>query len=166
MALEAKLSTTITNLEAQPIVKSKSNIMGGVLREAIETVSIGAADNILSTYRFVRLASNARISTLEIASDDLGTTGLLDVGIMNSDGTVVDINYFASAVDVKAAAIPFTDVTQEATAGNFDLQAYEMWQHAGASTDPGGFYDLMISLNEATTATGNVSMRVRYTNNT
>jgi hypothetical protein len=166
MATEALKSGAITNRDATPQVKNSSFLEGGLLRESVGTVEMTTAD-LGSTYRMLQVPSNCRISQLLLFSDDVGTTGLIDIGVYRTTadgGAVVDQDFFASAVDIKTAALNSSDVTYEAAtaAGQIDDIEKPLWQQLGLTADPSLMYDVVITSTEAASAGGTLSLRVRY----
>lgn len=163
MATEKILSAAITNRDATPQVKM-GPAYKGELQEAIGVVACGTGD-LGSTYRFFSIPSNARMSQLLIYSPDMGTTGLADVGLYDTTsngGLVVDADFFASAIDMKAAALNGSDITHES--GVFSLANSEkmLWQALGLSSDPCKEYDVVLTTTEAFSAGGSVKLVGRF----
>lgn len=163
MATENLLSAAITNRDDTPQVKMGPAYKGD-LHEAIGVVACGTGD-LGSTYRFFSIPSNARMSQLLIYSPDMGTTGLADVGLYDTTsngGLVVDADFFASAIDMKTAALNGSDITHES--GVFSLANSEkmLWQALGLSSDPCKEYDVVLTTTEAFSAGGSVKLVGRY----
>jgi len=138
---------------------------GGVLKEMVGTLETNADDSSASVYRMVQVPSNCRVSQVLLYTDDLGTTGTMDIGIYQTTqngGAEVDADHFASAVDVNAAALNAVDVTHES--GVFGLEDAEkpLWEALGLSSDPGIMYDVCVTLRAAITAAGTVTLKARY----
>ena len=122
--------------------------------------------------RMGKFKSNDRIISLHLSADDMGTAGDVSVGLYESssdarDGAVIDLNLFASAVDVNAAAIYRTDVTNESGVITADGAGRELWYQAniGGGTyteDPGESWDLCLEITEATTAAGDMVLEATY----
>ena len=164
MAVENLLSGGITNRDATPRVKNNS-LIEGRMRAAAGTVEVSASASISSTYRFFQIPSNCRVDQILLYSDDLGTTGLTDIGIYQTTengGAVVDADFFASAVDVKTAALNGSDVTHESGAYDIDDVEKPLWQALGLSADPCRAYDVVATLTEAASAGGTMSLKCRY----
>lgn len=171
MAVENIKSTPITNRDASPKVLNNSQVQGGHLIEAVGVCEAAAAASSASTYHFCQVPSNARISQILLSSDDHGTTGLMDVGVYKSTldgGTVVDVDFFASAVDLNAAALNNSDITYEAdgadAAAGFGRADSEkpLWQALGLTSDPHITYDIVGTLTEASLSGGTMVIKVRY----
>lgn len=164
MATEALKSGFITNRDATPKVLSNSSLVGGVLKSAVATLEMGTAD-LGSTYRMVEVPSNCLIHEIKIYADDVGTTGLIDVGVYRNTadgGAVVDADFFASAFDIKTAAVNGTDITHESAVFGLEDAEKPLWQALGLSSDPGYIYDIVITSTEAASAGGTLTLKVKY----
>lgn len=164
MAVENLKSTPITNMDASPAVLNNGNVAGAGLREVVGTKQASASASIASTYRLVRIPSNARVSQLLLSSDAFDTTGAADVGLYDiNGGAVVDADFFASAV-VLTTALRNSDITFES--GVFGVEDAEkmVWEGLGLSADPQKSYDVALTLTAANGAgaTPDVTLAVRY----
>lgn len=91
-----------------------------------------------------------------LSSDGAASQGTLDIGLctLSGDGaggysiTEVDFDLFASDQAI-ASAITETDVTGEAGTVTLDERFVPIWQAAGASSDPGGEYWLILTVDTA-----------------
>lgn len=163
MAVENLKSGPITNRDATPRVKAQP-FLNGVLHDAVGTVEATAGD-ATSTYRMFEVPSNCRMTDLRLYTDDLGTTGTLDIGIYRTTadgGAVVDADLFASAVDVNAAALNGTDVLHESGVNNIDDAEKPLWQAAGLTADPGVMYDVVITAAANISTGGTITLKGRY----
>ncbi len=164
MAVANTKSTIITNADATPPVLTSSKITGGMyLRETVGTVETAAADDDNSVYRFVRVPSNARISSVEIANDAITAGTDYNIGVHRTaadGGAVVSDNLFGDAIDCSSARA-FTNVTYETTAANISKVEQELWQLLGLTTDPGVMYDITATGITVGSAAGTISLRVR-----
>lgn len=167
MAVVHLKSGVITARDAGSLVNA--NKMNSISHLAVGTLEATAADDIGSTYRFFQLPSNARVHQILLYCDDQGTAGDADVGLYRTaadGGAVVDADFFASAVDINAAALNGTDVTHEAgsTGTQFGLEDAEkmIWEALGLSSDPGIFYDVALTLTEANTAGATITLKGSY----
>jgi hypothetical protein len=164
MATENMLSAAITNRDATPQVANKASNNGGNQKVAVATLECGTGD-LGSTYRFVSVPSNAIIHEVKLYCDDMGTTGLADVGVYQTTengSAVVDADFFASAVDMKTAALNGSDVTHESGAYNIDDAEKPLWQALGLSADSQRNYDIVLTTTEAFQAAGTVTVKVSY----
>jgi hypothetical protein len=165
MAVANTKSTHITNADATPPVLTNSYVGKGRLFEAVGTVETLAADDAASVYRLVRVPSNARISSILLASDAITGASASDVGVYQTaqnGGAVVDADFFATDVDISTAATVFTEVMLEATATDIAKVEYRLWELLGLSADPMRDYDIAVTVNDVTAA-GTISMKVKYT---
>jgi hypothetical protein len=165
MATEALKSTPITNRDAVPSVFNDAGVDGGLLRQAVATLEHTAKD-LGSTFRMVRIPSNATGIAVVLSSDDQGTTGDIDIGIYQTTangGAVVDADFFASAYDVNAAAIAQVEVQHESAVYGLEDIEKPLWEALGLSADTNRDYDIVITSTEALQAAGTLSLRVTYT---
>lgn len=157
MATEDVVSTPVTNANAGTF--NNSGVTNGHQRQSVATVEVGAVD-AASTYRFFRLPSNATGISLIFASDDLGTTPTVNVGLYDiNGGAVVDATLFASAINVNSAAVAPTEIAHES--GTYDISKIEqpLWQVLGLSADPQKEYDVTAVLAAASDVGGTMSIR-------
>ena len=153
-----KNTDLVANFEASPQVANNSAELHGVLRTANGTVELAAGDS--DNDDIVMLApipSNASVTSLFIGSDTLGGSCTFNVGIYTTDGTVKDEDVFATAV---ADAGAMTDVRFEAA--NIDTAGQKMYELAGDSTDPGGYYYIAATMSAAGGTAGTMSWNISY----
>jgi hypothetical protein len=173
--MTTKKTTLISNFESgttgNHVMSDRCN-QGGRLKTINGTVELAAADfNATGEILLVApLRTNVTVTSIKLASDELDssttTTNLLtwDVGLYNTDGTVKDVDAYASAITMGQAATAFTEVAFEAR--NIAGSGRKVWQDADttATSDPGGFYYLAATVKAApvVSATGTVSWQVTY----
>ena len=165
MAVANTKSTHITNADASPPTLTSDYISKGTVFEAVGTVETLAADDALSVYRLCRVPSSARISSILLASDAITGATASDVGVYKTareGGAVVDADFFATDVNLSAAATVFTEVLLEATATDIDKVEKRLWELLGLTADPFIDYDIAVTVNDVTAA-GTISMKVKYT---
>ena len=91
--MTTKNSTLVANFEATPQVASNSQELHGVLRVAQGTIALAAGDSTDNDIVMLApLPSNASITKLQVATDALGGSCTFNVGIYQTDGTVVDLS--------------------------------------------------------------------------
>jgi hypothetical protein len=80
-----------------------------------------------------------------------------------SVGVVIDVDFFASAVDFAAAVR--ADVTNEGGFYPMSKRNQPLWQALGLSADPGGFIDIVATCVSVavTTGTGKLGVNVYQT---
>ena len=164
MAVANTKSTHITNADATPPVLTNSYIGKGALYEAVGTVETAAADDAASVYRLVRVPSNARVSSILLATDAITGATTSDVGVYqtaDNGGAVVDADLFATDVDISTAATVFTELLLEATATDISKVEKRLWELLGLSVDPMRDYDIAVTVNDVTAA-GTISMKLKY----
>lgn len=165
MAVTANKSGPITNRDADPRVKNQAHVVDGHARSSVGTMETANDDSIGSTYRFFSVPSNSRIEQLLLYSDDSGTTGDMDIGIYqttDNGGAVVDADFFASAVDINAAALSAVDVTHESAVFGLEDAEKPLWSALGLTSDPGIDYDVVGTLTEAVDAIATLTLKGRY----
>ena len=153
-----KNSDLVSNFEATPQVKNSAGLLHGSVRVAQGTIVVAAGDS--DDDDIVMLApipSNATVPQIFVGSDTLGGPCTFNVGIYQTDGTVVDEDYFASAV---ADAAAMADVRFEAA--DINTAGKTMWEMAGASADPGGFYYIAATMAAAGGTEGDMSFNIHY----
>ncbi len=136
------LSTSQTQMTTAPV--------GGTVISS--TVEVNSDDSATSTYLIGRLPSDARIQPQSVVGlDDLASTGspTLDIGTFNlADGTADDDDAINDGIDA-ATASNFTAMLKDVADWGQPL-----WAIAGASSDPGGFIDVFVTLKDAAVNVG------------
>jgi hypothetical protein len=97
----------VTNFVAVPQVLNSASQLHGVKRVATGTIALAAGDlSANDTVMLAPIPSNASITSIKLFNDDLdsGTTITADVGLYNTDLSVVDADAYASAItDLRGA---------------------------------------------------------------
>ena len=153
-----KNSDLVANFEATPQVKNSAGVLHGSVRVAQGTIVVAAGDS--DDNDIVMLApipSNAVVPNIFVGSDTFGGSCTFNVGIYQTDGTVVDEDYFATTV---ADAAALADVRHEAA--DINTAGKMMWEMAGASSDPGGFYYIAATMAAAGGTEGDMSFIINY----
>lgn len=180
MGTSALKSLAITNLDAIPAIPNTTGEGSpGYLREVSGFTTPVAADASGSTYRLVRLPSNAKVKSIWLASQAQGA-GAIDIGVYYSDSTIdgtavanqglvvptTGKTFFASQISVAAAVSAEEAFQNQATAGAFNasLLNTQLWQALGLTADPGGYLDIVATVDTTaiTTGTGLLGVSVRY----
>lgn len=178
MAGQTLKAQTITNLDANPPVRGSAGKFGfGRRMEMSDYVSPGAADDNTSIYKLVRVPSNARdlqvfleshgtIVTLtgdvtiyysDLAADEVGKSQGLS-GLVNSlNGTS---SLFAHSVAMATADTP-VEVTNKNAKYDVTLRQKELWDAAGLSSDPGGFFDIVFLPTSTNSLTAGATLAAR-----
>jgi hypothetical protein len=153
-----KNTDLVANFEATPQVANSAAELHGVLRTAHGTVELASGDS--DDDDIVMLApipSNAAVPSLFIGSDTFGGSCTFNVGIYTTDGTVKDEDVFATAV---ADAGAMADVRFEAA--DIDTASKKMYELAGDTTDPGGYYYIAATMAAAGGTAGTMSWNISY----
>lgn len=176
MTTEALKSTAITNLDASPVVANTAGEGApGRLHSVSGYVTVSASMAALSTYRLVRVPSNCKVKQVLFESEAQGA-GKFQVGVYPSDSTTdgtnaaapntaTNVNLFAQDIDC-ASAVLQSDKTFTASAGyTLDKRNQPLWQAAGLTADPGGFFDIVATVHttDVTTGTGKLGVCVNFT---
>jgi len=137
----------------------------GIVRCADGFVTAVAADASGSTYRFCRIPSNAVVKCVMFESEAQGA-GNISLGVYRTaadGGAVVDADLFASRIDVASLVVQGI-YTNESTQYNLNERNMPLWQAAGLTSDPGGFLDIVgtVDTTAVTTGTGKLAATVLF----
>lgn len=177
MTTEALKSTPITNLDASPIVTNTAGIGApGSLKVDSAFVTVSASMAAGSTYRLVRVPSNAIIKKIDFESEAQGA-GKFNLSVYYSDSTkdgtspantgvivaTTGDQFFASDIDC-ASAVVATDKTNESGNYTLNLRNKHLWDALALTSDPGGFLDIVavVHTTDVTTGTGRLGITVYY----
>jgi len=157
-------TTLITNFEADPQVANAVQELHGVKRVAQGTIALASGDLSASdTVMLAPVPTNASITSIKLFNDDLdsGSTITCDVGIFNTSATAVDDDAYASAItDLRAAVTTGTEVAFEAR--DINKMGNKVWEDAGASSDPSGYYYIGLTFDAAGNTAGDLSFIIEY----
>lgn len=175
MAVDHVKSTPITNLDASPAVANTAGEGAAVALKSVDGYATALASSSAdATYQLVRVPSNCKVKSVILESEAQGA-GAFDIGVYYAtDGeggkptallaaNAISQALFASAVSCAAAVVP-TDVTNESGTYTLDKRTQPLWQAAGLSADPGGYFDIVatVKTTAVTTGTGKFGIRVAY----
>ena len=154
----------VTNFVAVPQVLNSASQLHGVKRVATGTIALAAGDlSANDTVMLAPIPSNASITSIKLFNDDLdsGTTNTADVGLYNTDLSVVDADAYASAItDLRGAVTVGTEVAFEAR--NINKMGQKVWQDAGLTSDPALTYFVGIGFPAAGDQAGDLSFVIEY----
>ena len=156
--MTTKNTDLVANFEATPQVANSAAELAGVLRTAHGSVELAAGDS--TDNDIVMLApipSNASIPTLFVGSDTFGGSCTFNVGIYTSAGVVKDEDVFATSV---ADAAAMADVRYEAA--DLNTGSKKLWELAGDSEDPGGYFYVAITFNATGGTAGTLNWNISY----
>ena len=155
----------VTNFVAVPQVKNDSQQPPPVKRIAQGTIALASGDlSATDTVMLAPVPTNASISSIKLFNDDLdsGTTNTADVGLWTTAIAAVDDDAYASAItDLRGAVTVGTEVAFEAR--DINKMGQKVWQDAGQSSDPGGYYYVGIIFDAAGNTAGDLSFVIEYT---
>ena len=177
MTTEALKSTAITNLDASPIVANTAGHGApGLLHEVDGYVTVSASMAAGSTYRLVRLPSNAIVKHVWFESEAQGA-GKFNLSAYYSDSTTdgttaanqgvivptTGDQFWASDIDC-ASAVKMLDEVNESGNNGWDKRQKRLWDALGLTTDPGGFIDVVavVHTTDVTTGTGKLGVAVQF----
>ena len=154
----------VTNFVATPPVKNDSQQLHGIKRVAQGTISLAAGDlSATDTVMIAPVPTNASITSIKLYNDalDSGTTNTTDVGLYTTAIVAVDDDAYASAItDLRGAVTTGTEVAFEAR--NINKMGQKVWQDAGQSSDPGGYYYVGLLFDAAGDTAGDLSFIIEY----
>jgi hypothetical protein len=164
MAVENRKSTSVTNGDATSFTLNNKRVEAAIVKESVGTIALANGDSIASVLRFVRVPSSVRVTEIRLYCDAV-TSAAMDFGVYRTaadGGAVVDADLFASAVSIATAITTGTPITYESGVYGIEDAEQPLWQALGLSADPKVQYDLAGTLTAATTAAGDVTIKVRY----
>ena len=140
----------------------------GIAELDMDLVSTQVGDSVGSVYKLLAVPSNARLHSLFMANDAIGTGATCSVGVFYPQflpsniplsGTAVNAAFFASAYDISAAH-GFTDILNQSGSNTLPLQQENLWQALGLSADPICEFDIVITLSGAAASNaGNLALK-------
>jgi len=158
--------TLASNFVADPHVNSPAYQLHGSMRVASGTIALAAGDlSATDTVMLAPIPTNASVISIKLFNDDLdsGTTNTCDVGLWTavSSPAAKDDDCYASAItDLRGAVTVGTEVAFEAR--NINLMGQRVWEDAGDSADPGGYYFVGLIFDAAGNAGGDLSYVITY----
>jgi len=170
MSVATIKSTQITNRDASPEVLNNASVASGAVIEAVGVCAVGATDTTGSTYRFLSIPSNARISSVQLWSDaSAGANMTLSMDLYDTTanaGAIVKSGFFKSSLD-PSTRFAATDATFTASGAGTNLMSGAekmVWQNlSGLSSDPSKWYDVVATSGANNTTTGcNLICKVAY----
>jgi hypothetical protein len=118
----------------------------------VSTVEVTAAASAASTYTMLRIPTSMRImGASKVYFDDLASSGspTFDFGIKAVDGNLTTlVTALNDGVDVFTAASSASLIKDISNYGKM------AWEFTAATSDPGGFVDIIITILDAATNTG------------
>ena len=184
MATEALKSVSVTGLDAFPITQVTAGESGtGTLLVSNDYISSTGGMLLGSTYKMVRIPTNAKIKKVLFSCAAHGGSAAFDIDIGYSDstqdgtpsnlqGAIVQISsadnkLFGAGVSA-VSALKHSDVTFSGTftSAHKNLPLYQVLLNLGTSDwssgDPGGFFDFILKSTATDTNGGNLELQVEY----
>lgn len=167
MAVTNRNSSAIADFIAVPRVPVSPHKGGqGDLKEVAGYVTSAADDSATSVFRFCRVPSNAAVRSVQISCAAATTAGTIDIGIhqtADNAGTVVDQDFFASALALTGSAKSNSEQIDESAEFALDEQFMPLWQALGLTADTHRDYDVTATI--ITTFSGGptkIKIRVQF----
>ena len=165
--LKSTIVTTADDLDDQ-IEKGLNGSGEKVIIAHVVTPAIVADNDVIL---MCEIPVEAKITSIKMSSDDLGTAGDLNVGFYPGPGSgvtiaaatdAVDEDAIGTAIDVNAAVTADVEIRFETA--NISTATEKAWELAGLSAKPdyATFY-LAFTASEATTAAGDLVLITRIT---
>jgi hypothetical protein len=176
MAVVNTKPTTITNRDSTPPVLNDGRIQRGVLKSAVGSVAVGAADSATSYYPLVEVPTTAMVRSVFLTAVAGMTTLAGNVGVFkttaNNGGVTTGVaaaassNTFFASAQSAATLQARTDVTNTGTTYPTDKREQPLWQAIGLTADPGGTFDIGFQVTTANTGSaGRLGLEVNYCDN-
>ena len=167
MAVVNLKSELVTDLDAKPSEFVDNRKLGAEVRVS-QDFTVLSTDTVASTYVAVRLPTNAIIVDGFISGDAAfasAGTATVDVGLqgVNSNIATDDLDILLDGVDIETAAFKHHFFDDSGTGvANVEDTVKPLWELLGESSDPGGFVDVVITLNTTLTTGDGLKTVVTY----
>jgi hypothetical protein len=153
-----------------PELGNNVQVLGGELKQAIQSFTVAATDSALSVYRvFKGLSPDIVVSSIEIYNDAMSGATSVDVGawgVLDYDnvGAAINATCFASAVDIHLGNPVTTGAARLDTALSIANRENPAWTVYGDTQYPAKHpaWDLALRFNNAPVQAGNVCVKLSY----
>tara|TARA_S200002703_G_C3599266_1_gene184037 strand:+ start:15 stop:497 length:483 start_codon:yes stop_codon:yes gene_type:complete len=154
-----KNSDLVANFKALPQVANNANNLHGVVRVASGNIALATTDTneVGDIVMFAPIPTNATITSVQVGSSPLGGSCAFDVGIYTTENVVKDADAFATAV---ADGTAIAEVRYEAA--NLNTTGQQLYELAGDSSDPGGFYYIAATMTVTGGTAGDMAFIINY----
>jgi hypothetical protein len=164
MAVVNTKSTEVTNGDAAVQTQNALGTSHGRLYMKCGTIAVAAADDDNSTLRIARVHSSWILYSLRIFCDAITAGTSYDVGLYQiaaAGGAVVDVDAYASAVDLSSAktTAPIEVICE---ARDIIKIGQKVYQDAGLTADSNRWYDLVLTANTIGSAAGDISWLLEF----
>lgn len=159
--MATRKSTQITNRDASPAVINNPN--SGPVNRAVSAfgkLTAVASDASGDIYRLFEVPTNIRVDSVRLWCAALAGSTAGDVGVyrnIRDGGAVVDADFFASAQSF-ASAVNGTEISNESTVYTIAKREQPLWQAVGLTSDPGGTFDICITLTATVNTGGDIGL--------
>jgi len=149
-------STLLSAQEANPVTIANTR---GILIGAIDTVAVANGADADIALTGIRIPVESKITSVRVATDALGGSATMDVGLFKDNGdntyTAVDADCIATAIAVDGV-VGLTEIRFEVK--NINTIKDRAWEVAGLSARPAyGEFVLGLSFPVQTAAAGDVT---------
>lgn len=122
MAVVNRLSTPVSNYEAQPRVLTSGYLIGANDTVGVATVATVATDSIASTYKYAFIPSGVRIQDIQLMNDAT-TAGVWKLGLYTNDNQGLNLALSLNTWNSTTAYVPgnvvqYNGVVYYCTTGN------------------------------------------------
>lgn len=158
MAVVNLKSTQVTNQDAG--IAQNPYVAGGRPVSEIDIAALTSGDSIASTYRVVRIPSNARLVRIALFNDAI-TTCAANIGVYQTaanGGAAVSAAILGAAVSLASAQTQGDGMPAVAAAN----RTKRLWELLGLAADSMRDYDIVFTLTAAAGSTGNAGLDVQY----
>lgn len=126
MAVVTRLSTPISNYEANPRVLTSGYLVGANDTIGVATIGAVSTDNIGSVYKFAFISSGVRIEDIQLMNDAT-TAGTWTMGVMTNDLQPLNMGpslatWSSTTAYVPGNVVQFQGVVYYCTTGNTNSQ--------------------------------------------
>lgn len=154
----------VTNMDSTPVERNVFGVTGGGLKHIRDVFELADTANNDSAI-VLPIPVDAVITSVQFASDDLGTAGTVDITFFkkNADGTYTELGdgLIANNIDVNAAAVSLTEYRYSVL--NIDTAIKKAWELAGLSARPDyGTLYIGLTTDTGTTTAGTVLLQASY----
>ncbi len=173
MGVVTTKSTAVTHLDATPpVANTAGNGAAFRSRKINGYVAAAATDSSTSRYVLARIPSNAVVKRVELENTAFGGSCAGDVGLYypaandlaigQTASAAIDADFFGSAVSLVSASSGAVNVTNESGTYTLDKRSQPIWQAAGLSADPGGKFDVCVTLTADAASAGKLLATIEY----
>ncbi len=171
MAVDHVKSASVTALDTVPLAHiTAGEGQPGYAQVVSDYVTAVASSSADATYRVLRVPTNAKMKSLIFASEAQGA-GKFDVGVYRPvsaeypdlAANAVDQDFFATVIDCASAVLP-TEIINESGTNTMAKRNMPLWEALGLSSDPRGFFDIVLTVKTTavTTGTGKVDLTATF----